>query len=498
MNALVNVIPLSPGIARRLVAETRYRLARSARLVAPAAERLRLAPPWIWPLIAVAASWPSLWWSLWRFQDRSDDPLGIVAWCALLFALHGSRARFAHPPRIGRLAAAALVSLAASAGSTIAAASMPDLARAGLATIAFLLALAAIVDDDEPLVPYTGFAILTLPLLSSLQFYAGFPLRVVTAEASRWLLAAAGESVARDGSALTVDGHLVLVDAPCSGIQMAWVCYFTACFSAWLFRTANGAALKRMSLVGMLILGGNVVRNTILVGLEAHGGVDEAAHAAIGLAVVALVAAAIVVLFATCRVRVRALRRIRVESRERFFAPPADRVDARPLLVATAFALAASLPLASRPAPSAPSHTTTEWPTRLDDQPLVPVALSDVERRFAADFPGSLARFSNGARTVVLRDVEHPTRRLHPAADCYRALGYAIARERLERDGDGRLARCFEARRRGGGLRVCERIVDAAGRVDTDVSSWYWNAILGRSQGPWRASTVAEPIGSAA
>jgi len=152
------------------------------------------------------------------------------------------------------------------------------------------------------------------------------------------------------------------------------------------------------------------------------------------------------------------------------------------------------LPLASRSAPAAPRPPTTEWPTVLDDEPLVPVALSDVERRFAADFPGSIARFSNGSRTVVLRDVERPTRRLHPAVDCYRALGYAIAHERLERDGDGRLARCFEARLHGRGLRVCERIVDAAGRVDTDVSAWYWNAILGRSKGPWRASTTAESI----
>ena len=96
-----------------------------------------------------------------------------------------------------------------------------------------------------------------------------------------------------------------------------------------------------------------------------------------------------------------------------------------------------------------------------------------------------------------MRDVERPTRRLHPAADCYRGLGFAIHAERLERDASARLWRCFDATRGGSALRVCERIEDATGGAFTDTSAWFWAARLGRSPGPWQALTVATPLGSA-
>jgi hypothetical protein len=51
---------------------------------------------------------------------------------------------------------------------------------------------------------------------------------------------------------------------------------------------------------------------------------------------------------------------------------------------------------------------------------------------------------------------------------------------------------CFDASRGGTRLRVCESIRDSAGGEWTDVSSWYWAALLGRSSGPWWATTVAE------
>jgi len=47
--------------------------------------------------------------------------------------------------------------------------------------------------------------------------------------------------------------------------------------------------------------------------------------------------------------------------------------------------------------------------------------------------------------------------------------------------------------RDGKHLLVRERIYEAAGeRSFTDVSSWYWAAVLGRSVGPWWAILIAE------
>ena len=140
--------------------------------------------------------------------------------------------------------------------------------------------------------PVLGLAVLALPLIASLQFYAGYPLRVVTAEASRWLLAP-WFAVAREGSSLNVGGVLVIVDAPCSGVQMAWAGYFTACAVAlWAGRRDRDFAL-RLPLVGAAVLLGNVLRNSVLVALEAGPGAAPWLHEAVGLVALAAVCALI-------------------------------------------------------------------------------------------------------------------------------------------------------------------------------------------------------------
>jgi len=135
-----------------------------------------------------------------------------------------------------------------------------------------------------------------------------------------------------------------------------------------------------------------------------------------------------------------------------------------------------------------------ELPAQWQGRPLRPLALSEVEQRFARQFPGTLARLTDGEQVLVLRAVQRPTRMLHPAADCYRALGYAIHHAQLRLDAQSQLWRCFEARRAGSALQVCERITDAGGAGFTDTSAWYWAALLGQSQGPWQAITVARTL----
>jgi hypothetical protein len=155
--------------------------------------------------------------------------------------------------------------------------------------------------------------------------------------------------------------------------------------------------------------------------------------------------------------------------------------------------VAAAWPLLAPGRASPPAAAAAlEWPRELDGRPLRPQALGPVEQRFAARFPGAIGRFDDGRRVVILRHVTAPTRMLHPAADCFRGLGYRIADERLERTAGATLQRCFVAERAGARLRVCETIRDADGRVYTDASSWFWAAALARSRGPWLATTIAE------
>ncbi|QTD45479.1 hypothetical protein [Ottowia testudinis] len=231
------------------------------------------------------------------------------------------------------------------------------------------------------------------------------------------------------------------------------------------------------------------------------------------------------------------------------------RVAAKALLAASALvcALAGALPSTDA---AAPARAATELPATWQGEPVRPLALSVVEQRFAERFPGHIARLTDGRQIVVVRDVAVPTRMLHPAADCYRGLGYRIEGERLEsmvpprsaashaalppkgavarlgsgpaaglvpprsaashaalppegavaRFGSGPAAggatqrdqaavqRCFTARKGGTALRVCEQIEDAQGQRFADTSAWYWAAVTGRSAGPWRAVTVTRPL----
>jgi hypothetical protein len=141
-----------------------------------------------------------------------------------------------------------------------------------------------------------------------------------------------------------------------------------------------------------------------------------------------------------------------------------------------------------------PPIPAIELPSRFEGRPVRPLVLTDVEHRFARQFPGTIARLTDGERVVVLRTVLRPTRMLHPATDCYRGLGWRVQDVKLQFDEGRRLWRCFTATHGSDVQRVCERIVDVQGRSFTDASAWYWAAMLARSQGPWQAYTVARPL----
>jgi hypothetical protein len=102
------------------------------------------------------------------------------------------------------------------------------------------------------------------------------------------------------------------------------------------------------------------------------------------------------------------------------------------LLVAGALPLAGHVMSSSaddasnRLAAGHPSSISVEWPTHFRDRPLTPLALGELEQRFAHRFPGSIARFTDGERMLVVRHVTRPTRQLHPAEDCFKALAYTV------------------------------------------------------------------------
>ena len=166
------------------------------------------------------------------------------------------------------------------------------------------------------------------------------------------------------------------------------------------------------------------------------------------------------------------------------------------LLLAMLFASVAPL-LASRAPTANTAASVPKWPHEFDGKPLTAVKLTDGERRWIGSFPGSVGRFSDGERELLMRWVTQPTRRLHPAEDCYRGWGFEVSPSRVRADRDGSFWRCFTATRAAPGgendsREVCEQIRDVEGGFFTDVSSWYWASSFGRSQGPWLSISVAE------
>jgi hypothetical protein len=156
-----------------------------------------------------------------------------------------------------------------------------------------------------------------------------------------------------------------------------------------------------------------------------------------------------------------------------------------------ALLLAAIAPLFANRHSVSQANVLPPWPHEFEGRPLTAVPLPAAERRLLGDFPGSVARFTDGERDILLRWVSQPTRRLHPAEDCYRGWGFELGASNIHADRDGNRWRCFAATRAGVSRRVCEQIRDTEGAQYTDVSSWYWDATLQRSAAPWLVITVA-------
>ncbi|MDR1423886.1 MAG: exosortase Q [Azoarcus sp.] len=257
------------------------------------AHRLDRCPSVVWLVLFGMAMWPHGLWMARRMLDGSDDPLGIVALAALAFVGWRHRGHLRRAPRPTWFCGAlALMALAGAAWNTL-----PPLFATLLALLGFAAGMLSLLPGGAACAsapasaPVLGLAALSLPLMASLQFYAGYPLRLVAAELSRWLLLPV-HHVERDGIALWVDGQLILVDAACSGVQLVWLGYFTACATALLSGCHNARFLRRLPVVGALVLAGNVLRNAALVALQADGQAAAAwLHEGIGLVTLAAVCA---------------------------------------------------------------------------------------------------------------------------------------------------------------------------------------------------------------
>src|SRR5262245_27212827 len=230
--------------------------------------------------IQIAAFWPVWRWYAHRVTDGSDDAWGPIALVtALLFIF---REKAVNEQNRASLWLPLIFMM-------LYAASYPFLSPLPRAVIAITTIAATISSSrfgQRMHLGLLGLLTLSLPLIASLQYFLGYPLRLLVAMLAAPLLRLNGFAVLREGTALTWAGNPVEIDAPCSGVKMLWAGMFLTFTLACFYRLSTSRTVLAIAFALVAIVLGNLLRSTALFYVEA-GIVHLAsfAHTAIGIVV---------------------------------------------------------------------------------------------------------------------------------------------------------------------------------------------------------------------
>lgn len=436
-----------------------------------AARRLSL-PIWILLVITLL---PVTLWFIRRLDDGSDEPLGLLALALGLMLAWRDRHSLHADTRARTIASLVLLASVATIGT------LPPMLRAVMAVagVATWFGL-----HRKPGI--TGLLVLSLPIIASLQFYAGYPLRLAAAEGSVRILDAAGLIVSRKGVGIELGGMTIGVDPACGGIRMLWHAFAAAMALAAINRTSWRATIAGGILALLLVVPANVVRATWLV-LAESGRFHFAmpGHGEIGL-------------ICFCGVLIPLAWWLSKHARpgEIICICPPPHIGHRMILCLSAL-LAPLLMIRSTLEVTPPVAATTPVSFTFNGLtlPLSPLPSSASEMAFAKSFPGSISIHRWGDDQVILRQVTMATRRLHPSHDCLRAAGYKTTDSVVVRSNDGSEWSRFTATLGDVSLIIHERILsEQDGSSWTDVPSWYWAAVRHPLNGPWRAETLISRV----
>ena len=224
------------------------------------------------------AYWPVWRWYLARMLDGSDEPWGLFALLtACIFVLIKGKPRA--PKRFHVFVATGVLLF-----YTLSYQYLPDLVRGFLMILTLGTLLSTMLSKERFHLGLLGLLVLSLPLIASLQFYAGYPLRLVTTYLASEGLNVIGVLVEQQGTSLLWTGEVISVDAPCSGVKMLWAgLYLAFTLSCFLGLNTKNTWLSYLG-ASVLIFVANVVRTTVLFFVEAKPDLfPESAHQWIGL-----------------------------------------------------------------------------------------------------------------------------------------------------------------------------------------------------------------------
>ena len=257
---------------------------------------MRTQLTWLRGLLVVQllSFWPVWKWYVLRMTDGSDEPWGVLPLVTcVVFCRQSNPGR--DVDRVNLLIPTLLTVLYAVSYPFA-----PKLILAAIAVMASGSLICRLRFGTYRHAAFFGLLLLSLPVMASLQFYLGYPLRVVSGAIASGLLRMSGLSVVLEGTSLRWGTDLVAIDAPCSGVRMLWAGVYLALAAAFHlrlsnFRTASAAALS----VGAVLMG-NGIRSAALFHMETGIiALPHWYHAAIGL--VAFAGTALVIVWAVTR-----------------------------------------------------------------------------------------------------------------------------------------------------------------------------------------------------
>ncbi len=246
--------------------------------------------PWTLLGLQIAAFWHLWYWFGVRSVTSSDGVWEVLPLISVLFFSWRAQAEESPIGSSALLSSAALLVLYSASF-----AAYPFTARAiiALASITFIISRWRFGTTFHFGI-FTLF-LLSLPLTDSLNFFLGYPMRVVVGESVVFLLNLQGLDVYREGVGLHFGETLIWIDAPCSGAKMLWFGSFLATFMSCLLNLTTVRLLAALCLAFASIMMGNIMRASALFYIE--GGLIKSPawmHSAVGVVAFVLTSLAIV------------------------------------------------------------------------------------------------------------------------------------------------------------------------------------------------------------
>lgn len=248
-------------------------------------------------VLTAAAFWDAGRWYAARVADQPEEAIALCC-TVILILLLGWSGRSARRST-GEFPFAVIGLLLALYAASFWFA--PPIVRAAIALSALMYALYRLLTGSAPPVAFWPLLALSLPVLPSLQFVLGYPLRLVSASITVALLDMQGLTLAREGTFITWQGRTLQFDAPCSGIAMLWAALMLALMAAVIGRWAVARTALAMCAATVFAIAGNAFRAASLFYAETRLGIgeDHPLHEAAGLAAFTLAAVALLAVLRT-------------------------------------------------------------------------------------------------------------------------------------------------------------------------------------------------------